>query len=89
LPRYLWKELPYKLNGKSFKELLMETNTLAEAIKTHGMLPYLVEANLIMAPILGYKQYKDFSLESSIAFFSGDVERLEAWNRDFNHAQLI
>lgn len=87
LPRYLWKELPYTLNGKSFKELLMETNTLAEALKAEGIIPYLVEANLMMAPALGFT-YKEFAVESSIAFFSGNVERLESWNRDFNHAQL-
>jgi hypothetical protein len=88
LPRYLWKELPYTLNGKSFKELLMETNTLAEALKAHGILPYLVEANLMMAPVLGYRHYKEFALESTIAFFGGDVEQLEAWNREFNQAQM-
>ncbi len=88
LPRYLWKEMPYKLNGKSFKELLMETNTLAEAVRAHGILLHLVESNLMMAPILGYKDYKEFALESNIAFFSGDVDRIEAWNREFNHSQL-
>ncbi|RJP79859.1 MAG: radical SAM protein [Desulfobacteraceae bacterium] len=88
LPRYLWKELPYTLNGKSFKEMLMETNTLAEALKAHGILPYLVEANVMMAPVLGYRHYKEFALESSIAFFGGDAERLEAWNREFNRAQM-
>ncbi len=72
------------MNGKSFKDLLMETNTLAEALKEHGIFPYLVEANLMMAPVLGYKHYKEFAFESSIAFFGGDVEQLETWNRDFN-----
>ena len=88
LPRYLWKVLPYQLNNKSFLEMLMETNRLAEALKKQGIIPYLVEANLMMAQALGYTQYKKFALDSNLAFFSGDVDRLEAWNRRFNHAQM-
>ncbi|MFZ5572815.1 MAG: B12-binding domain-containing radical SAM protein [Thermodesulfobacteriota bacterium] len=87
LPRYLWKDLPYALNGRPFKHLLMETNELATHLQQHGILTYLVEANLMMAPALGYRRYKDFARDSNIAFFSGDASRLEQWNEQFNRIQ--
>lgn len=87
LPRYLWKELPYQLNGKTFHEMLMETNRLAEALKQHDILPYLVEANLMMGPALGYAGHKEFAAESNRAFFCGDAETLESWNHRFNRQQ--
>lgn len=84
LPRYLWKDLPYKLNGKSFKELLLETNKMGVLLKQNGILPYLVEANLMMAHALDYRDYKKFAYDSNIAFFTGDYRKLEAWNAAFN-----
>ncbi len=88
LPRYLWKDLPYSLNGKSFRQLLLETSELATRLQQHGILTYLVEANLMMAPTLGYRKYGSFAHKSSIAFFSGDAPQLEQWNREFNRIQM-
>lgn len=87
LPRYLWKDLPYTLNDKPFKQLLFETNQLGVYLKSKNILPYLVEANLMMADLLGYDDYKKFAVDSNHAFFCGDAERLEKWNAEVNIKQ--
>ncbi len=87
LPRYLWKDLPYALNGKTFKELLFETNRMALELRKHGILPYFIEANLMMAKPLGYENYSEFAKDSNVAFFTGNSELLEEWNTKFNTYQ--
>ncbi len=89
LPRYLWKELPYSLNGKTFKELLLETFMMSTELKKNGILPYFPEANLMMAPILGYDDYKIFAREVNLAFFSGNTDILEMWNEKFNRTTMV
>ena len=89
LPRYLWDDLPYTLNGKSFKQLLFETNQLAVYLKSKNILPYLVEANLMMMDLCGYNDYKKFAVDSNHAFFCGDAERLEQWNMEVNTKQVF
>ena len=83
LPRYLWKDLPYKLNGKPFKNMLFETHELATKLAQQGVLVYTTEANLIMAKCLGYTDYAMFHKDSSIAFFTGNHALLEHWNELF------
>jgi len=87
LPRYLWDDLPYTLNDKPFKHLLFETNQLAVYLKSKNILPYLVEANLMMADLCGYNNYKEFAGVSNHAFFCGDSERIEKWNAEVNNKQ--
>ncbi len=86
LPRYLWKDLPYTLNGKTFKELLLDTFKMSVSIKNNGIIPYLPEANLMMAPLLGYDDYKVFAKDMNIAMFTGDSSKIEMWNGKFNSA---
>ncbi|MDY6905699.1 MAG: radical SAM protein [Thermodesulfobacteriota bacterium] len=87
LPRYLWKSIPYTLNGKPFHQLLMETHSFAQALASRGILTYLVEANLMMAATLGYGEYTEFARQSNIAFFTGDAGTLRQWNAAFNREE--
>jgi len=87
LPRQLWKSLSYKLNGISFSKLLQECHRLALAISKHNILPYFPEANLMMANLLDYNDYRKFAKESNLLFFAGDADKLMDWNIKFNNKQ--
>lgn len=87
LPRYLWKNLPYTLNGRSFRELLLETHKMNIALQKHNILTNFPEANLMMAKPLGYENYSEFAKDSTVAFFTGNSELLEEWNTKFNTYQ--
>ncbi len=74
-PPSLWKPLPYRLNGKSSKELFGECEQFINDVEAAGILTNVPHEMVLMAEALGERDdLRGFRDRCRAAFLGGDVE---------------
>ena len=86
-PPSLWKPLPYRLNGKSSKQLFRECEDFIKEIEASGMLTNVPHEMVLMADALGEgEDLKGFRDRCRAQFLSGDAEGVAEVVRGINSA---
>lgn len=76
-PPVLWDPIPYKINGKEFKEYMKESSDFALGLEKAGILMHMTDEMLVMAKYSGM-QVKDFRDKSRHALSVGDYKNLSS-----------
>jgi len=77
-PPSLWKPLPYRLNGKSSKQLFGECEEFIRELEAAGLLTNVPHEMVLMAEALGEgDDLKGFRDRCRARFLSGDVEAIQ------------
>jgi len=83
LPHYLWDTLPYSINNKTHKELILESSKFMEEIESHGVLTMILDEAVMMAHFIDKKPL-DFRNLMKNTIFTGDYERLNEVVNEIN-----
>jgi radical SAM superfamily enzyme YgiQ (UPF0313 family) len=75
LPPALWKPLPVRFNGRSYRQVLKQTAWLAGELRALGIPLSISDENYLMSVRAGMA-VEEFREEALQTFFSGDPERL-------------
>lgn len=84
-PMAFWDDLPYKLDGRSFREIMNETARLNEAVEGQGILTSLTDDFPLMAELGGYggeeRKLRDLA---RFWFFAGDAKSINEFVQNLN-----
>ncbi len=83
LPHYLWDILPYSINGKTHKELVLESSKFMEELERHGILTMLLDETAMMAGLLNCNP-RDFRNLIKTSLFMGDYNKLKELVHEIN-----
>jgi len=83
LPHYLWDTLPYSINNKTHRELVLESSKFMEEIESHGVLTMILDEAVMMAHFIDTKPL-DFRNLMKNTIFIGDHERLNEIVNEIN-----
>jgi hypothetical protein len=88
LPLHLWRTLPFRINGISHKEILLESSKFMEEIERNGILTMLLDETALMAYLINEdpRQFRD-KIKSYI--FTGDVDRLKEVVNSINRNVVV
>lgn len=77
LPPQFWKELPYKVNGKSFKKFAKETEIFLKELERNGILTWVSDDTALIGhlydPKISIREFRDLCRE---VLYVGDYERM-------------
>ncbi len=77
-PMDFWHDLPYKLSGRSFREIMNETARFTGLIEHEGITTSVSDDFAIMAELGGYGgEEKKLRDHGRLWFFTGDAERIQ------------
>jgi len=76
-PPILWDPIPYKINGKEFKEYMRESNEFALELEKSGILMHMTDEMIVMAKYSGMP-VKDFRDKSRHYLSLGDYTNLRS-----------
>lgn len=84
-PMAFWDDLPYSLDGRSFRGILNETARVNEILERQGILTSLTDDFPLMAKLGGYggeeRELRDLA---RLWFFAGDAESIQGFVQNGN-----
>ena len=83
LPHYLWDTLPYSINNKTQRELVLESSKFMKELESHGVLTMILDEAAMMAHFIDKKPL-DFRNLMKNTIFIGDYERLNEIVNEIN-----
>ncbi len=82
-PPSFWKPLPYKLDGRNFKQIAKITENFGKKLEQNGLVTRLTDDMVITAEILKIN-LEDYKKDISRSLYIGDAERIEQIIEEFN-----
>ncbi len=84
-PPKFWDQLPYKVNGLSFKDVIRRNERMGEELNNEGILTNITDEVALMAHLHGSsaREFRDLMRES---LFSGDYDKVLSAVRKINIA---
>jgi len=74
-PRY-WKPLPYRVNGKSFKEYAAETERFQKELNEKGLATFISDEAYLLSKFSNFKSTKEFIDKNRYFLFAGLADEI-------------